>query len=193
MAAGYAVADEILRDPRMLVDDRELAAFYGTATARAAEEVVLAVDAAHQPARPHPDAPPGGRRVHARAGWPMRDAVTAQADNPGRYLAHSARPRAGRLHHRVRLPAADPGHLRAARRARRRPALVPASRRRRSPPCSSRSLLLDDVRRRERARSRLRLYFLDLVAQRREEPREDLTTALVAGPRRRRRPCPRAS
>ncbi len=63
---------------------------------------------------PAPSRPPG--RVDAR-----RDHRHRRTKLAG-YLPRSARPVGRGLHHRVRLPAADPGHLRAARRSGRRPA-----------------------------------------------------------------------
>jgi cytochrome P450 len=181
VATGYAMADQLLRDPRMLVPDRELASFYGTADGPAtAEEVVVG----RSMLRSNPPDHTRMRRLAAGAFTPrrlesMRDAITAQAETLIRYLSHlgdTGRPFdfitefAYPLPIRVicallGVPAGDQHWFREQATS-LTAVLEPA-------------LLLSDIGDALEARSRLDLYFSDLVASRRAQPGDDLITALI--------------
>jgi cytochrome P450 len=81
VASGYTVVDELLRDPRMLIADRELASFYGTQDGPAtAEEIVVG----RSMLRSNPPDHTRMRRLAAGAFTPrrlesMREAITGQA------------------------------------------------------------------------------------------------------------------
>lgn len=181
VATGYAIVDQLLRDPRMLVPDRELASFYGTADGPAtAEEVVVG----RSMLRSNPPDHTRMRRLAAGAFTPrrlesMRDAITAQAETLTRYLSHlgaTGRPFdfitefAYPLPIRVicallGVPAGDQHWFREQATS-LTAVLEPA-------------LLLSDIGDALEARSRLDLYFSDLVASRRAQPGDDLITALI--------------
>jgi cytochrome P450 len=181
VASGYAAADAVLREPRMLVPDRELASLYGTADGpAAAEDSVIGVSML----RSNPPDHTRVRRLAAAAFTPrrveaMRSAVTEQATTLVRYLAHLAK--RGEVFDFVAefayplpvrvicallgVPATDQHWFReqaTALTAVLEPTLADAE--------------LDAA---VRARARLDLYFTDLVAQRRAHPADDLVTALT--------------
>lgn len=177
VASGYAAADAILRDPRMLVPDRELAGLQGVDSA---EEAVLG----DSMLRANPPDHTRMRRLAAGAFTArrlagMRAAVTEQATTLARYLAHLAKRGdafdvvtefAYPLPIRVictllGVPATDQHWFREQAHALTE-VLEPA-------------LLVTDVDEAVRARSRLGLYFTDLVQARRRQPAEDLVTALT--------------
>jgi cytochrome P450 len=181
VATGYEMVDQLLRDPRMLVPDRELASFYGTADGPAtAEEVVVG----RSMLRSNPPDHTRMRRLAAGAFTPrrlesMRDAITAQAETLTGYLSHlgaTGRPFdfitefAYPLPIRVicallGVPAGDQHWFREQATS-LTAVLEPA-------------LLLSDIGDALEARSRLDLYFSDLVASRRAQPGDDLITALI--------------
>jgi cytochrome P450 len=181
VASGYATVDELLRDPRMLIADRELASFYGTQDGPAtAEEIVVG----RSMLRSNPPDHTRMRRLAAGAFTPrrlesMREAINAQATTLTKYLAHlggSGEPVdfvtefAYPLPIRVicallGVPAGDQHWFREQATA-LTAVLEPA-------------LLLSDIGDAIQARSRLDLYFTDLVTQRRAYPRDDLVTALT--------------
>jgi cytochrome P450 len=194
VASGYAAVDAILRDPRMLVPDRELA---GLQAVDSAEEAVLG----DSMLRANPPDHTRLRRLVAGAFTPrriegMRAAVTEQAATLARYLAHLAKrgdafdfvtefayPMPIRvICTLLGVPVADQHWFREQAHALTE-VLEPA-------------LLVTDVDEAVRARSRLGLYFTDLVRDRRNrdpngrdrndrdrngraEPAEDLVTALT--------------
>jgi cytochrome P450 len=181
VASGYAAVDELLRDPRMLIADRELASFYGTQDGPAtAEEMVVG----RSMLRSNPPDHTRMRRLAAGAFTPrrlesMRETIVTQATTLTKYLAHLGG--AGEpidfitefaypLPIRVicallGVPAGDQ-HWFREQAAALTAVLEPA-------------LLLSDIGDALQARSRLDLYFTDLVAQRRADPRDDLVTALT--------------
>lgn len=179
VATGYHVIEEILRDPRMRVGDDELAAFYGaTGTDPEADAI------GHSLLRSNPPDHTRMRRLvsgafTARRVATLRDAVAAQASNLGGYLAEIGRDGepvdfltefAYPLPIRVicallGVPVGD-SHWFREQAAALTSSLEPA-------------LMLDDLTAALAARDRLAVYFDDLVARRRVEPRDDLTTALV--------------
>jgi cytochrome P450 len=186
VATGYATVDSLLRDPRMLVPDRELASFYGTADGPAtAEEVVVG----RSMLRSNPPDHTRMRRLAAGAFTPrrlesMREAVSTVAAKLTGYLVHlgaTGRPFdfitefAYPLPIRVicallGVPAGDQQWFREQASS-LTAVLEPA-------------LLLSDIGDALEARSRLDLYFTDLVARRREEqrrsePGDDLITAMT--------------
>jgi cytochrome P450 len=169
VASGYAEAVAILRDPRMLVPDRELAELQGIDSS---EEAVLG----DSMLRTNPPDHTRMRRLAAGAFTPrrveaMRTAVTEQAITLARYLAHLAKRGdafdvvgefAYPLPIRVicsllGVPATDQHWFREQAQA-LTTVLEPA-------------LLVTDVDEAVRARSRLGLYFSDLVRTRRAEAR----------------------
>jgi cytochrome P450 len=177
VASGYAVVDALLRDPRMLVPDRELA---GLQAAEAAEDAVLGSSML----RSNPPDHSRMRRLAAGAFTPrrlesMRETVTEQATMLTRYLAHLGK--RGDVFDFVTefgyplpirvicallgVPATDQ-HWFRDQAAALTAVLEPA-------------LLASNVDEAVRARGRLGLYLTDLVAARRADPREDLVTALV--------------
>jgi cytochrome P450 len=191
VASGYAAADAILRDPRMLVPDRELAGLQGFDSA---EDAVLG----DSMLRANPPDHTRMRRLAAGAFTPrrvegMRAVVTEQATTLARYLAHLAKRGdafdfvtefAYPLPIRVictllGVPVDDQHWFREQAHALTE-VLEP-------------SLLVTDVNEAVRARSRLGLYFMDLVQARRRgrsapgepgpggpaEPAEDLVTVLT--------------
>jgi cytochrome P450 len=196
VATGYAAADAILRDPRLLVPDRELAGLQGVDSA---EDAVLGDSLL----RANPPDHTRVRRLAAGAFTPrrveaMRSAVTEQATTLARYLAHLAKRGdvfdvvtefAYPLPIRVicallGVPATDQHWFREQAHALTE-VLEPA-------------LLVTDIDEAVRARSRLGLYFTDLVRARRQaiggqsaedraagdqpagdQPATDLVTALI--------------
>jgi len=177
VASGYAAVDALLRDPRMLVPDRELA---GLQADEAAEDAVLGSSML----RSNP--PDHSRMRHLAAGAftprrleSMRETVTDQAGTLTRYLAHLGK--RGDVFDFVTefgyplpirvicallgVPATDQ-HWFRDQAAALTAVLEPA-------------LLASNVDEAVRARGRLGLYLTDLVAARRADPREDLVTALV--------------
>jgi cytochrome P450 len=181
VAAGYAAADAVLREPRMLVPDRELASLYGTADGPAAtEDLVLGSSML----RSNPPDHARMRRLAAGVFTPrrvegMRAAVVEQATTLTRYLDYLGK--RGEVFDFVTefayplpirvicallgVPAQDQHWFREQAGA-LTALLEPA-------------MPLHDFTEAARARGRLDLYFTDLVAQRRAEPRDDLVTALV--------------
>ncbi len=181
VATGYDIVDTVLREPRMLVPDRELASFYGTADGPAtAEEIVVG----RSILRSNPPDHTRMRRLAAGAFTPrrlesMRDAIIAQTSTLTNYVSHLG----GRgepidfisefaypLPIRVicallGVPAVDQ-HWFREQASSLTAVLEPA-------------LLLSDIGDALEARSRLDLYFTDLVARRRTEPGDDLVTALT--------------
>jgi cytochrome P450 len=179
VATGYDVIDAILRDPRLLVGDQEVAAFYGsTGTDRQADAIGVSLLRANPPDHTRMRRLVSGaftaRRVAA-----MRSAVTAQAENLTGYLAQIARDGepvdfitefAYPLPIRVicallGVPVGDSAWFREQAAA-LTVTLEP-------------SFLLADATAPVAARAELAAYFRDLIAQRRARPAEDLTTALV--------------
>jgi cytochrome P450 len=177
VASGYAAADALLRDPRMLVPDSELA---GLQAAEAAEDAVLGSSML----RSNPPDHARMRRLASGAFTPrrveaLRDTVTEQATTLTRYLAYLGK--RGEVFDFVTefgyplpirvicallgVPATDQHWFReqaAALTAVLEPALLASS--------------VDEA---VRARGRLDLYLTDLVAARRTDPRDDLVTALT--------------
>jgi cytochrome P450 len=90
VATGYAAIDELLRDPRMLMADRELASFYGTQDGPAtAEEMVVG----RSMLRSNPPDHTRMRRLVAGAFTPrrlesMRDAIITVARTLTGFLVH---------------------------------------------------------------------------------------------------------
>jgi cytochrome P450 len=181
VAGGYAAADAILRDPRMLVPDRELAGLQGVDSA---EDAVLG----DSMLRANPPDHTRMRRLAAGAFTPrriegMRAVVTEQATTLARYLAHLAKrgdafdfvtEYAYPLPIRVictllGVPVSDQHWFREQAHALTE-VLEPA-------------LLVTNVNEAVRARSRLGLYFMDLVQARRRggeaESAQDLVTVLT--------------
>jgi cytochrome P450 len=174
VAAGYAAAEAVLRDQRMLVPDDELARLQG-----AGEDVVGA-----SMLRTNPPDHARVRRLAAAAFTPrrveaMRAAITDQATILTRYLAHLGK--RGEVFDFVTefgyplpirvicallgVPPGDQHWFREQATA-LTAALEP-------------SLLEGEFAAAVRARSRLGLYFTDLVARRRAQPQDDLVTALT--------------
>lgn len=175
VASGYAAVDAILRDPRMLVPDKEFAALQGVEAPESFGASML---------RSNPPDHIRMRRLAAGAFTPrrveaMRAAVTEQATTLVRYLAHLAKRGdafdfvtefAFPLPIRVicgllGVPTGDQHWFREQAHA-LTATLEP---------------VLTDVEAdaAARARSRLELYFTDLVAARRARPADDLVTALT--------------
>jgi cytochrome P450 len=180
VATGYSVVDELLREPRMLIAGRELASFYGTADGPAlADEIAVGGSIL----RSNPPDHTRMRRLMAGAFTPrrlenMKDAIVAQADTLTRYVEHigSREPVdfmtefAYPLPIRVicallGVPAGDQ-HWFREQAAALTTVLEP-------------TLLFEDAGDATDARSRLDLYFNDLVETRRKAPADDLVTALV--------------
>jgi cytochrome P450 len=165
VATGYEAVDAILRDPRMLMPGRELAAFYGTADGPAnAEDAVIGGSLLrsnppdHGRMRPHMSGAFTPRRLAA-----MRSAVETQAATLVGYLEHIGRDEpvdfinefAYPLPIRVicallGVPAGDQHWFRAQAEA-LTTVLEP-------------TLLFEDAGEAAEARSRLDLYFVDLIA-----------------------------
>ena len=180
-AAGYDAADAVLREPRMLVPDRELTSLYGTADGPAAtEDLVLGSSML----RSNPPDHARMRRLAAGVFTPrrveaMRAAIVDQATTLTRYLDHLGK--RGEVFDFVTefayplpirvicallgVPAQDQHWFREQAGA-LTALLEPA-------------MSLVDFGEAGRARRRLDLYFTDLVARRRTEPRDDLVTALT--------------
>jgi cytochrome P450 len=174
LASGYATADGVLREARMLVPDRELARLQG------GDEDVMGASMLHS----NPPEHTRMRRLAAGAFTPrrieaMREAVTEQATTLVRYLAHLGKRGdvvdfisefAYPLPIRVicallGVPSGDQHWFREQATA-LTATLEPTA------PTSE----LDEAL---QARSRLGLYFSDLVTSRRELPADDLVTALT--------------
>jgi len=182
VASGYGAADAVLREPRMLVPDRELTSLYGTADGPAAtEDLVLGSSML----RSNPPDHARMRRLAAGAFTPrrvegMRAVVVEQATTLTGYLDYLGK--RGEVFDFVTefayplpirvicallgVPAQDQHWFREQAGA-LTALLEPA-------------MPLHDFTEAGRARGRLDLYFTDLVAQRRAEPRDDLVTALTA-------------
>lgn len=185
IATGYTAVDAILRDPRMLVPDHELAGLQGV------EESGDAVVGSSM-LRTNPPDHARMRRLAASAFTPrrveaMREAVTEQATTLTRYLAHLAKrgdafdfvgefayPLPIRvICNLLGVPAHDQHWFREQAHA-LTAVLEPA-------------LLEAEIDEAVRARSRLGLYFTDLVEERRNRLRgqsasaepDDLVTALT--------------
>jgi len=175
VASGYGAADAVLRDPRMLVADNEL-------TQLQAGDQSDVVGASMLRANPPDHA--RVRRLAAGAFTPrrveaMRATVIEQATRLTRYLAHLgqrgevfdfvsefAYPLPIRVICALLGVPADDQHWFREQATAMTAALEPV-------------LRDDEYDAAVRARSRLGLYFADLVAQRRAHPRDDLVTALV--------------
>jgi cytochrome P450 len=179
VAAGYGAADAVLREPLMLVPDRELASLAAEQDVDAQERVIGA-----SMLRSNPPDHLRMRRLAASAFTPrrlegMREAVTEQATTLVRYLAHLGK--RGETFDFVTefgyplpirvicallgVPARDQHWFReqaTALTAVLEPAMSAA-----------------DIHEAVAARGRLDLYFTDLVAQRRVEPGDDLVTAFA--------------
>lgn len=177
VASGYAAVDAVLRDPRLLVPDRELAGLQGF---DAGEDAVIG----DSMLRSNPPDHTRMRRLAAGAFTPrrveaMRAAVTEQAATLTRYLAHLGQRGdafdfvnefAYPLPIRVictllGVPATDQHWFREQAQA-LTAALEPA-------------LLIADIDEAVQARGRLGLYLTDLVEARRDQPADDLVTALT--------------
>jgi len=178
VATGYGAVDAILRDPRMLVPDRELA---GLQDQEAGEDAVIG----ESMLRSNPPDHGRMRRLAAGAFTPrrveaMRATVTEQATTLTRYLAHLGKRGdafdvigefAYPLPIRVictllGVPTTDQHWFREQAHA-LTAVLEPA-------------LLVADIDEAVRARGRLGLYFTDLVEARRSRPRGQ---SVQAGPR----------
>jgi cytochrome P450 len=179
VATGYDVIDAILRDPRMLVGDAELAAFYGaTGPDIEADAIGKSLLRSNPPDHTRMRRLVSGtftaRRVAA-----MRESVTEQATKLAGYLREVGRDGAAvdfitefayPLPIRVicallGVPVSDAAWFREQAAA-LTVTLEP-------------SLMLEDMSAAVAARSRLEAYFRDLITQRRAAPTADLTTALV--------------
>ncbi len=175
VASSYQAAHEVLREPRMLVPDHELAALQ------------IAPDDALDGTLLHSN-PPGHTRVRRLAAATftprlieaMHTAVTEQAGILTRYLAHLGKrgevfdfatefgyPLPVRvLAALLGVPTGDLHWFREQAQA-LAPALEP-------------TLTAAELDAAVRARSRLGLYFADLIGSRRDAPADDLVTALVS-------------
>ena len=184
VAVGFAVADAVLREPRLLVSDRELASltagFDDEGGSFDAQDRVIGASML----RANPPDHTRMRRLAAGTFTPrrlesMRETVTDQATTLVRYLAHLAK--RGETFDFVSefgyplpirvicallgVPARDQHWFREQATA-LTAVLEPA-------------LSAQDVREAVDARGRLDLYFTDLIARRRAEPGDDLVTAFA--------------
>ena len=178
VATGYDVIDQILRDPRMRVGDAELTEAYGgDATDPEAEALGVSLLRSNPPDHTRMRRLVSGTFTPRRIAT-MREAIAAQVDNLGGYLTEVGR--SGELDIMAEfayplpirvicsllgVPVGDSAWFREQASA-LTVSLEP-------------SLMLDDLSEAAAARARLETYFLDLIARRRIEPRDDLTTALV--------------
>jgi cytochrome P450 len=174
VASGYAAVDEILRDPRMLVPDRELAGLQGVDDRYTGSTMLRSNPPDHTRMRRLAAGAFTPRRVEA-----MRSAVTEQATTLARYLAHLGKRGdafdfitefAYPLPIRVictllGVPTADQHWFREQAHA----LTVTLE------PVASEA----EVDEAAQARTRLELYFTDLVQARRDRPADDLVTALT--------------
>ncbi len=175
VATGYAAADAVLRDPRMLVPDRELGELQGDGAPAVGGSSML---------RSNPPDHSRMRRLAAGAFTPrrieaMRAAVTEQATTLTRYLAHLGK--RGEVFDFVTefgyplpirvicallgVPSADQHWFREQALA-LTATLEPA-------------LTEEELGAAVTARARLHLYLSDLVERRRRQPTDDLVTALA--------------
>jgi cytochrome P450 len=178
VATGHAAIDEILRDPDMLVPDREYSALFGGRLSGSDESVGRSMLRRNPPDHTRMRRLVSGAFT-ARRLASIQSTVRELAENLAAYLAHLTKDGepvdfmtefAYPLPIRVicallGVPAQDQQWFREQASA-LTVIIEPA-------------LLVDDLSEADSARDRLVGYFVDLVEQRRAEPRDDLVTALV--------------